>query len=98
MMSERHRELDRAAAAAAATADDDDDVFLGGPAAAAFLSQPLQPLLGGPLGDHWGAHASQPHAAAGGSKRESLGFIEREMLPMFKSRVASDPLATLNAR
>lgn len=83
LMGELHGELDRSLATA------------GGPIT--FLSQPLpqlQPLLGN--GATWGG--SQPPAAAGSSKRESLGFIDRDMLPLFKSRVASDPLATLNAR
>ena len=59
----------------------------------AAASQPM------PLGGKYGGRA----ATMGGSQpvqshRESLGLIELDKIPLFKSRVAANPLATLNSR
>ena len=84
LMSQLHRELDQAAASGLGDG--------GLPGLSQLGTQQSGPSR--PLGSQQQPGGSQRE----GGQRESLGFVGPGMLPLFKSRVAANPLATLNAR
>ena len=95
LMSQLHRELDQAAASGLGDGGLPGFSQLGDgglPGLSQFGSQQSGPSQ--PLGSQLQPGGSQRE----GSQRESLGFMGPGMLPLFKSRVAANPLATLNAR